>query len=280
MGYHSHMTLELMYALDEAFECRFINRIRQKESITVYKGQALLINTSVYHKLVIEKPTRIHNIEFEPTREASDAFPLKRLIDSSVTFQNIAISDPDYLIESGITNWFSVFHTLFDILTLPANVRKENQTLLDEQLALGTGLFWGQFALAHSSSSRIDKSYNYVEKAKAYIRSHCSETINVQEIAAHVHLHPTYLERLFKLHASMSLVDFINKQRVDNACYLLRSTDKSVESIAFEVGYNSRQHFARSFKKFTGSSPKEYRCNQNIKNYSQNDLFLINRINE
>lgn len=279
MGYHSHMTMELMYALDEAFECRFINHVRQKETVTIYKGQALIINTSVYHKLVIAAPTRIHNIEFEPTQESADAFPLKRLMDASMTFQNIALSDPDYLIESSI-NWLPMFHTLFDILTLPANARKENQALYDTQLSLGTGIFWSQIALAHSSNSRMDKSYNYVERAKAYIRNHCSEPIAVQKIADHVHLHPTYLERLFKLYAAMSLVDYINKQRIDNACYLLRSTDKSIESIAFEVGYNNRQHFARSFKKFTGTSPKEYRCNQNIKSYSQDDLFLINRINE
>lgn len=280
MGYHSHMTMELMYALDEAFECRFINRLRQKETVTIYKGQALIINTSVYHKLVITAPTRIHNIEFEPTRETADAFPLKRLTEASMSFQNIAINDPDYLIESRIANWLPMFHTLFDILTLPTNVRKESQALYDIQLSLGTGIFWSQIALAHSSTSCIDKSYNYVERAKSYIRNRCSESINVQEIADYVHLHPTYLERLFKLHMAMSIIEYINKQRIDNACYLLRTSDKSIESIGFEVGYNSRQHFARSFRKCTGISPKDYRRNQNIKSYSQDDLFLINRIDE
>ena len=47
--------------------------------------------------------------------------------------------------------------------------------------------------------------------------------------------------------------------RVDAASNLLKNTDMSLVDIAFECGFGSERNFYRSFKEFTGLTPKEYR---------------------
>ena len=56
------------------------------------------------------------------------------------------------------------------------------------------------------------------------------------------------------------------------AAYLLRMTDRAVEDIAYEVGFNSRQHFARIFRRIMGMSAQGYRTLLSLKNYDDDEI--------
>ena len=47
--------------------------------------------------------------------------------------------------------------------------------------------------------------------------------------------------------------------RLQKAAIILRNSPMSITEIAFEVGFNSRQHFGYTFEKYFQMSPKEYR---------------------
>ena len=51
----------------------------------------------------------------------------------------------------------------------------------------------------------------------------------------------------------------LNDARTALATKLLRETDEPVSAIAYEVGFENPSHFGRAFKKWTGTSPSEYR---------------------
>lgn len=51
----------------------------------------------------------------------------------------------------------------------------------------------------------------------------------------------------------------VNRHRLATARLLLQNTDRGIETIAADVGYNSRQHFGSAFKKAFNVSPQEYR---------------------
>lgn len=53
--------------------------------------------------------------------------------------------------------------------------------------------------------------------------------------------------------------DFINSYRIDAAKFLLNNTDKKIEQISNETGFNSQQNFIRVFKKIEGVAPGQYR---------------------
>ncbi|TMV46607.1 helix-turn-helix domain-containing protein [Paenibacillus mesophilus] len=68
-----------------------------------------------------------------------------------------------------------------------------------------------------------------------------------------------YLCQVFKKYAGTTINHYIQQLRVQRAKHLLRNTDKSVKTIAMEVGYQEPFYFSRLFKKIEGVSPQHYR---------------------
>ncbi len=99
----------------------------------------------------------------------------------------------------------------------------------------------------------------FLSRAREYIRKHFQQEMTVDEIAAYAGISRSYLAQLFATHMGYSTVEYIQAVRCDHAAYLLRTTRFAVVDIALEVGFNSRQHFARTFSKIYGATPKQYR---------------------
>jgi AraC-like DNA-binding protein len=57
----------------------------------------------------------------------------------------------------------------------------------------------------------------------------------------------------------MSLWDYLNRLRVFLAAEFLRQTDKTIQDIAWQTGFNDQAYFCRVFKKIYGVSPKQVR---------------------
>ena len=66
------------------------------------------------------------------------------------------------------------------------------------------------------------------------------------------------LERIFLEHVGVSARSFQKINRFTRALKLI-SSSASLTSIGYESGYFDQAHFSRSFKDFTGYSPKDYR---------------------
>ncbi len=86
--------------------------------------------------------------------------------------------------------------------------------------------------------------------------------LKIQDIVEEVHFSPTYLSHLFKRETGIALWDYVTELRIHEARKLLRTTDKKRYEIAYEVGYESPEHFSRMFKRFAGVSPAKYRKNR------------------
>ena len=64
---------------------------------------------------------------------------------------------------------------------------------------------------------------------------------------------------MFKKEVGVNFIDYLTKERIDNAKYLIRNTNKSVKQISRDVGYNDSNYFSRVFKKHSGYSPSAYK---------------------
>jgi len=99
----------------------------------------------------------------------------------------------------------------------------------------------------------------YVEKADSYIHEHFYEIKNNEQIAAHVGLNGTYLERIYKKHYGISLWECVTVCRLAAARELLLQPGLPIKEIEARVGFYNRQTFFLQFKKRYGMSPTEYR---------------------
>ena len=74
-----------------------------------------------------------------------------------------------------------------------------------------------------------------------------------------LHLSHPYLCRLYKKERGLTPESEIIGKRLRFAASLLCSTQKPIYEVANESGYRDELHFAKSFRKHYGTSPREYR---------------------
>lgn len=95
-----------------------------------------------------------------------------------------------------------------------------------------------------------------------YMKDNYSKELKLEDLSTKAFLSPNYFSRLFKECTNMTVSEYMQKIRIEEACHLLRTTDKKVIDIAFEVGYMDIKYFNEIFKKKNGKTPREYRKNQ------------------
>ena len=98
-----------------------------------------------------------------------------------------------------------------------------------------------------------------MQDAIQYIRANIGKPVTLDELAKVAKLSPYYFSHCFKRQSGFSPMEYVINTRVDRAKILLARTSKSVEEIAYEVGYSSSSSFINLFVKREGVSPARYR---------------------
>lgn len=99
-----------------------------------------------------------------------------------------------------------------------------------------------------------------VEKIRRFLLEHYKDgKIGLTDIAKAFNISPNYLCRIFKEKTGITLMNYIQELRIQEAKRLLVETDKKMWAISQELGYSNQYHFSMGFKKATGYSPKQYR---------------------
>jgi len=92
-----------------------------------------------------------------------------------------------------------------------------------------------------------------------WIRENLHEPLSLERLARHQHTSKRTLVRNFRRRMGMSVLDWINRERVDLAKTLLETTDLRVSEIAAMVGFGSNESLRRNFEKIVGRSAYAYR---------------------
>lgn len=92
-----------------------------------------------------------------------------------------------------------------------------------------------------------------------YINKHYQTIQNLDDISNAVHISKPHLCKLFKKEMSITVSDYLNTVRINNACELLRNSKHNITDIATDCGYNSSTYFCKTFRNIVHMSPNEYR---------------------
>ena len=98
-----------------------------------------------------------------------------------------------------------------------------------------------------------------LQSAIAYIDEHLVADLSISAIAEELEMSQYYFSRLFKQSIGKSPYQYVVQQRIERAKYLLRTTSLSVAAIAKQVGFSHQNQLAIQFRKFTGTTPSNYR---------------------
>ena len=91
------------------------------------------------------------------------------------------------------------------------------------------------------------------------ITSNLAEPIVMSDIATELGMSESRFSRFFKRSTGNSFTDFVNRVRINSACYLLIQTYHYVTDICYQVGFNNVANFNRRFLEIKGMTPTEFR---------------------
>lgn len=115
------------------------------------------------------------------------------------------------------------------------------------------------YYIEHYPKESVVEPINYVRIAKEAVHNHYwKASLTVSDIVNVTKLERSYLFRLFKEETGMSVLSYLTAYRIERACELLSTTELSIKTIAFSVGYKDQMYFAKVFKKATSYTPTEY----------------------
>ena len=98
-----------------------------------------------------------------------------------------------------------------------------------------------------------------VEKAKDYVFANLHRKVTLSQTAEKLHVNQNYLSELFKKTEGISFSNFVMAEKLKLAKRMLMYSSYSYLDIATYLGFSSQAHFARTFKKYAGCTPNEYR---------------------
>ena len=97
------------------------------------------------------------------------------------------------------------------------------------------------------------------QKVFSYLIGHYQQEVSLKAAAKIANLTPTAFCRYFKHVTRKTLVEVVTEFRINQACQLLRNSEKPVNEICFECGFGNNSYFNKTFKAITEYTPLQYR---------------------
>jgi len=97
-----------------------------------------------------------------------------------------------------------------------------------------------------------------ISKTIDYINLNFDNQLSLSLIAKNIDINASHLSRQFKKETNMTVTEFINKRRIQEAKFLIDQNNNSITEIALLVGYENHNYFCKVFKQITTLTPKDY----------------------
>ena len=99
----------------------------------------------------------------------------------------------------------------------------------------------------------------WVTDVKRVLRETYAERVSLEELGARVGLHPASLSRGFRLDEGITIGEYLNRVRVQQACRAMTVPNATLAQVAVACGFADQSHLTRVFKSVTGSAPGVFR---------------------
>lgn len=115
---------------------------------------------------------------------------------------------------------------------------------------------------ASEEAERIRTPHKATTAIVAHLRNHYTEPLSLNELSRYLNYSPQYISSLFHKDTGMSLQEFLQRLRVEEACRLIEQGQQLFQ-VAQKVGYADAKHFSRVFRRIKGISPRTFRSGIN-----------------
>jgi AraC-like DNA-binding protein len=104
-----------------------------------------------------------------------------------------------------------------------------------------------------------DAGVSRIDRVLQYIHDNYRDEIRVETLAPIAALSVSAFHRMFKRHTRLTLIDYVMRLRIGEACAMLVADERPIKIVAEVAGYRSMTNFNRQFKLLKGQTPRQYR---------------------
>lgn len=187
----------------------------------------------------------------DKTLKTIACFKANKLDDLLGSYNNIIILLNNYLVENSIDVSAFIGENISSL-----SILEQFETIEEINLWIKDYTEKVFYAIKDRKTQSINP---IIRRAKLFINNHYMEKLSLEYMANHLDVNITYFSTLFSQEMDMTYSSYVTKIRMEKAKSLLHESNKKIYEISEIVGYTSAEHFTRVFKKYTGSSPLQYR---------------------
>lgn len=235
---HWHEYLEIIYFVRGSVTLKIDDKIHQAKS-----GDILVFNSFEVHESTHLSPDSEYYVfvippEYFQTSQAAE----------NVLYRSVIRNDADCV---------SCVKKAAELVDNPCD---SSRFLLNAEI-FRLLFFITQNHTQKSSSTQIQQmqTKQIIEDIQKRISRCYAEPLNLHLLANAFCISVSYLQHTFKAQTGYTIIDYMNRTRIDNAAALLRETDRHISEIAEAVGFSDYNYFSRVFKKYKNVTPTEYR---------------------
>ena len=104
-----------------------------------------------------------------------------------------------------------------------------------------------------------EKEQKLVSDVIKYIYENYTKELTINDVTEKFDITDTKLNKILMSYSGKRFIEFLNALKIDKACEMLLTTDKSVIDISFELGFNTVKTFNNNFSKLKNMSPTDFR---------------------
>ena len=247
---HHHSATEIILCVDKGYTV-----FADSRTYVLQKGDILFIPPNILHRLLgsPEGARFIFLFDLSPFEQFRDFATIAPIMNAPLLLSENSHSE--------------LYRSIHERMIRITDLYFENRGMWEFEIySILMNVYWliaqdhyartDNFAYADKPGNK--KNYEKFSSLLLYVSEHFAEDLTLDEAAEYVGFSKYHFTRLFKEYTGMTFYDHLVSKRVQAAQKLL-GTDASITDISFRTGFNSLTSFSRSFRKYTGLSPSEYR---------------------
>ena len=247
MSYHWHVEYEIIRILSGEFTVTL-----DEKSFKATQGDVIFVHSGILHSgipvnCVYQCIVFDMNVFLKLNSVCADY--IQKIVHQDILiFHHFDNCYPDVL---GIVN--SLFHAM-----------EEKKTGYELSVI---GQFYHFFGIVFGNHYYLDsqpkarRDYKRILQLKQvveFIEKNYASPLTLSQLSESVSMSPKYFCRFFSEMTHQTPMDYLNRQRIEQACYELSTTGDSITDIAYRNGFNDLSYFIRTFKKYKGTTPGKY----------------------
>lgn len=242
--------------------CLFLLCIRGNCTVTIHLTQYEIRPNSlaiIMPEFFFQITAQSHDCRFILIGFSKELIRNSTLFSKTIEYTPQLFEKPVMHLQKDVADVFAAYFTTLVKATRLSDIfaNKGQADLIYSQIILALGNInkkgCGDSQIRYSRNQEIVK-----ELVRIIVQYYKSER-NISFYAEKMHLSPQHLSTTIKKTTGKTLTDIISSFVIHDAQAKLRSTELTIQEIAYSLNFPDISFFGKYFKRYTGMSPKQYR---------------------